>query len=569
MSNFIKKYKDKSPQETIQNIKLFFNNKKVQIIEKNIIQSCESNTWSCIIQLVLDNIIILQTCGKGVTKDYALASGYAELYERFCNRTLITLNPIVNFLTLKENFIKNQYFISKNESIISVEDFMQESSLIAQMLFRLFKNEENIKSFLNFYCNGVIIKSKYLNCFNDKDEYYMDSRLQQKFMTSSGMVAGNSLEEAKIQGISEIFEHYVQQEFFKNPPKTLYEIKKFNQYNQNIIDQIQKNNKIVRIFDLSYNYQVPVCLILLLDIENYNYSLDFAAAPTFNIAVERCLTEIYQNVNYHNKVALQIPNTNFQWYEILFHNTSCIIDSNSLNEQILNNIKETQYNTEYYLEDKDNNNSNFLKHYEFICHKKGMELYYLNNSQDSNIFALQIISPNFIYKDYVINYFNSLTQQEITLVLNDIEKIYNNLIETLIFNKKHNFTILMPKNKKIEEFYLFLFGTNWFDLFNKRDNIINIINISNELNELTYLQLQHTKYHKLIKKYLTLKKYKQQNYSNDEIYNIFSLIDKILTKDDIDQSLNNKFLFEKIVINPLLASYKSDTFQKFIQLYCQ
>jgi len=113
------------------------------------------------------------------------------------------------------------------------------------------------------------------------------------------MAAGNTLEEALVQGISEIFEHYVQEQYLKNPPKELHEISinLMNTSNQNIINNIEKLGKKIKIFDLSYNYKVPVCMSVLYNTISYNYIINFSSAPTIQIAIERALTELYQNIN--------------------------------------------------------------------------------------------------------------------------------------------------------------------------------------------------------------------------------------------------------------------------------
>jgi len=84
INNYDNKYKDMSPQRTINNIKNFFTNKNFNIIEINEAQS-EIGTWSIHLGLYLNNIEILTANGKGMTQLFSKASGYAELYERYCN----------------------------------------------------------------------------------------------------------------------------------------------------------------------------------------------------------------------------------------------------------------------------------------------------------------------------------------------------------------------------------------------------------------------------------------------------------------------------------------------------
>jgi len=51
-----------------------------------------------------------------------------------------------------------------------------------------------------------------------------------------------------------------------------------------------------KIFDYSYLYNIPVIGLLLISPINYSISLILGASPIFNIALERCFTEIYQGI---------------------------------------------------------------------------------------------------------------------------------------------------------------------------------------------------------------------------------------------------------------------------------
>ena len=63
---------------------------------------------------------------------------------------------------------------------------------------------------------------------------------------------------------------------------------------QTIISNIEAKNYNVFIFDLSFNFNLPVCLAVLMHKNTKQIHYDFGAHPIFDIAVERCLTELYQ-----------------------------------------------------------------------------------------------------------------------------------------------------------------------------------------------------------------------------------------------------------------------------------
>lgn len=75
-------YKDRDCQETIYIIKNFFTSKNFNLTYK--LNISENSIYSYHIKLFYKDLLILFSNGKGISQEAALASGLAELYERFC-----------------------------------------------------------------------------------------------------------------------------------------------------------------------------------------------------------------------------------------------------------------------------------------------------------------------------------------------------------------------------------------------------------------------------------------------------------------------------------------------------
>ena len=113
---------------------------------------------------------------------------------------------------------------------------------------------------------------------------------------TNGMCAGNTPEEALIQGISEVFERYVIRSIFREnitPPTVPVE------YFQNttILDRIRRLGEVgitAVVKDCSLGLGLPVIGLLLTNQENNKYTFHVGADPSPITALERCLTEIYQ-----------------------------------------------------------------------------------------------------------------------------------------------------------------------------------------------------------------------------------------------------------------------------------
>ena len=123
-----RKHKDAAPMDTV---------KKIQSIIHNI--GLETDvTWveSGIKDAYSNHISISHTSfganGKGTSKEYALASGYAELIERIQNGILKT--------AIRYNRVANEigFLYSPDEKICSVEDILLQNDAFTRFFFSFF-----------------------------------------------------------------------------------------------------------------------------------------------------------------------------------------------------------------------------------------------------------------------------------------------------------------------------------------------------------------------------------------------------------------------------------------------
>lgn len=120
MTDLNHKYKDRDPMETVNIINTFFISKGLRIdLVKNV--KTDADTFWCHLELKTnDNETILTSNGKGATLEYSLASGHAELYERYCSG--FQTNKKELFEEYKNNFIKNNFYFSKDEKFLSFDE---------------------------------------------------------------------------------------------------------------------------------------------------------------------------------------------------------------------------------------------------------------------------------------------------------------------------------------------------------------------------------------------------------------------------------------------------------------
>jgi len=130
-----------------------------------------------------------------------------------------------------------------------------------------------------------------------KDEILPLSLLQH--YASNGMAAGNSIQEAIVQGISEIFERFSLFNIFTfklTPPiidrEILYE--SFPDINCIIKDIELAGNFFVEIRDCSLGSGLPAYCACLYDRHNHRYAISFGASPSIASGLERLFTEMVQ-----------------------------------------------------------------------------------------------------------------------------------------------------------------------------------------------------------------------------------------------------------------------------------
>jgi ribosomal protein S12 methylthiotransferase accessory factor len=118
---------------------------------------------------------------------------------------------------------------------------------------------------------------------------------------SNGMCAGNTREEALVQGLAELFERLSQRqlmfgrltppdvpdEYLRNCPG-LYDLKR----------EIEASGRYrVIVKDCSLGKGYPVLATIIIDTERGTFGIKFAAHPSFDIALERTFTEAFQGKN--------------------------------------------------------------------------------------------------------------------------------------------------------------------------------------------------------------------------------------------------------------------------------
>ena len=454
-------YKERNPLETIQIIEQFFNNRNLQI-KKTLEYHSEIDTYSCQYGLFLNDQQILKANGKGITPELSKASCFGELYERFCAETFTTIsNPFLSKDVRTKRYQLYNYNYKENEKILNINEFLSDT-WTRKVINSILLNYQYIRKYFQFYFGTEQIYGlKYQNLDDNNDIQYKSFQFLHSIKKSNGLACGNTIEEALIQASSEIFERININKFFSEPQECYYYLNKNNLplYIKNKIDAIESLGYDIKLYDLSYNFHMPVCMLYLYNKEANIFYVNFGAHPLFEVAAERCFTEIYQGIQtykapeYTMTPCSQINKNNIS-KTCLMHWMCCQPISDVLYEQLFSNIKKVNnYNNQIFLDNIENSN-NLIKHINYISNLNNIKLYWTDLSLSKDIFTIQIVSNDTTDLIALSEYFKGF--QTIN-VFTPLQNIYNQIDNIIKYNKQETFNKnYIEKNKILLDYTMTL-----------------------------------------------------------------------------------------------------------------
>ncbi len=301
-----KPYKAVDPIVTINNIRNILSKCGIFLIEdQNISTSGFFSTRLLIGNSDLFKLRVGQN-GKGLTPEYSLASAYGEFMERLQN-----YNIFVNGLSYARNenrkSIESELFLEILKKGLAL-DFVFDPKEKYYSYDELTKRQRDICDNISAYNELVNFQNSKENsgkslyvpfyCVKEKCTEYLPIRAIYLEAKSNGMCAGNTKEEAILQGLCEIFERYVAKMIYKyeiTPPDIPIDLFKGTKI-YDLISHWHKENENISIIikDCSLDKGLPVVGLLIIDHESNSYAFHLGADPSPVVALERCFTELFQ-----------------------------------------------------------------------------------------------------------------------------------------------------------------------------------------------------------------------------------------------------------------------------------
>jgi ribosomal protein S12 methylthiotransferase accessory factor len=285
--------KDLPLEETIANMSSLLANLgiKIEIASwRNLIP----NVWSLHIRDAHSPMCF--TNGKGATKESALASALGEYIERLSN------NHFYAGAYWGEDIANASFVHYPNERWFKPGkgDALPAEILDAYCLDIFNPDEELRGSHLIDTNSGNVERGicslPYVRQ-SDGQTIYFPSNLIENLYVSNGMSAGNTLAEAQVQCLSEIFERAVKREILESEialPDVPQEVLEKYPGILEGIRALEEQGYPVLIKDASLGGIYPVMCVTLMNPRTGGVFASFGAHPSFEVALERSLTELLQ-----------------------------------------------------------------------------------------------------------------------------------------------------------------------------------------------------------------------------------------------------------------------------------
>ncbi|SHG27915.1 ribosomal protein S12 methylthiotransferase accessory factor [Microbulbifer donghaiensis] len=240
------------------------------------------------------------TNGKGATKEAALCSALGEFIER------LNCNFFYNDQFFGEEIANSEFVHYPNEKwfVPGPDDELPDGILDDYTLAIYNPDGELAGSNLIDTNSGRADRGICSLPFvrkSDGEVVYFPSNLIENLFLSNGMSAGNTLAEAQVQCLSEIFERAVKKEIIEQEialPDVPREV--LEQYPDicEAIVELEKQGFPILVKDASLGGQFPVMCVTLMNPRTGGVFASFGAHPSFHVALERSLTELMQGRSF-------------------------------------------------------------------------------------------------------------------------------------------------------------------------------------------------------------------------------------------------------------------------------
>ncbi len=236
------------------------------------------------------------TNGKGASKKAALASALGEYFER------LSTNYFFADFYLGKQIAEGDFVHYPNEKWFPIPaDDTLPAGILDERLHAFYDPQQELSaSDLVDLQSGNADRGVCALPFtrqSDQQTVYIPMNIIGNLYVSNGMSAGNTANEARVQGLSEVFERYVKNRIIAESislPAIPDEV--LNRYPGVVeaIAKLEEEGFPILSYDASLGGNYPVICVVLFNPTNGTCFASFGAHPDFGVALERTVTELLQ-----------------------------------------------------------------------------------------------------------------------------------------------------------------------------------------------------------------------------------------------------------------------------------
>ncbi len=336
---------------------------------------------------------LMFTNGKGSTKKACLASALGEYFERLsCNYFFADFYLGEDFSSGEFVHYPHERWFKNNDS----NDHTIPDGLLDEKLWDYYDPDKELTATMIFDTNSGtgergICACPYQRQRDGKNIWFPINIIGNSYV-SNGMSAGNSKNEARVQSLSEIFERYIKNKIIAEgiclpqvPDAVLQRYPKITA----AIDKLEQHGYHLRIADASLGGRYPVLSVTLINPKNATVFASFGAHPSFEVALERTVTELLQGRDLNQLDGFQAPSFNLDEVADQHNLETHFIDSSGL---IAFNFFKNKADYEFTDWDHDANTSDEFGYLCNIIHDLDFDVY-IADYEHLNVYCCRIIVP--------------------------------------------------------------------------------------------------------------------------------------------------------------------------------
>ena len=333
---------------------------------------------------------LMFTNGKGATRKACLASALGEYFER------LSCNYFFADFYLGQKFSNAEFVHYPDERWFEIKNDEMPKELLDEQLWDYYDPERELKPGQIFDLNSGcgergICAVPYVKQRDGKTIWFPVNVIGNLYV-SNGMSAGNTMHEARVQSLSEVFERYVKNKIIAEgiclpeiPEDVIGRFPKIKQ----AIEKLESHGYHLRVADASLGGKFPVMSVTLINPKDGSVFASFGAHPCFEVALERTVTELLQGRSLDQLDGFQPPS--FDLDEVADHHNleTHFIDSSGL---IAYDFFRHAPDYEFVDWEHDSTTDNEFGYLCKIIHEMNHDIY-ISDYEHLNVYSCRIIVP--------------------------------------------------------------------------------------------------------------------------------------------------------------------------------